>query len=86
MTGGRQERNRRAGTENVPAIVGLGVAAALARRRLASGRGADGGRCAIGSRAAILSAVPRTIVNGAGAPRVPNTTNIASTAWRPSRC
>ena len=32
MTGGRQEHNRRAGTENLPAIVGLGVAADLARR------------------------------------------------------
>ena len=30
VTGGRQERNRRAGTENVPAIVGMGVAARLA--------------------------------------------------------
>ena len=29
LTGGRQERNRRAGTENVPAIAGLGVAARL---------------------------------------------------------
>src|SRR5690606_2982863 len=29
-TGGRQERNRRAGTENVPSIIGLGVAAAVA--------------------------------------------------------
>ena len=41
-TGGRQERNRRAGTENVPAIVGAGVAADLAalagRRRLGHGR------------------------------------------------
>ncbi len=35
ITGGRQERNRRAGTENVPAIVGLGAAARLARTKLA---------------------------------------------------
>jgi cysteine desulfurase len=34
VRGGRQERGRRAGTENVPGIVGLGAAAALARARL----------------------------------------------------
>jgi cysteine desulfurase len=35
MHGGHQERNRRAGTENLPGIVGLGLAAKLARQRLA---------------------------------------------------
>src|SRR5499427_707824 len=36
LTGGKHERNRRAGTENVPAIVGLGVAARLAAAKLES--------------------------------------------------
>jgi cysteine desulfurase len=76
ITGGRQERSRRAGTENVPAIAGFGVAARLARARLA----AEASRLT-GLRdrleAGILEAVPGTAVNGAGAPRVPNTTNIA---------
>ncbi len=39
VTGGKQERNRRAGTENVPALVGLGVAADVAQAE-------DGGRSA----------------------------------------
>ena len=34
MTGGKHERNRRAGTENVPAIVGMGVAARLAAQKM----------------------------------------------------
>ena len=34
MTGGAQERNRRASTENVPGIVGFGKAASLAQKRL----------------------------------------------------
>jgi cysteine desulfurase len=76
ITGGRQERNRRAGTENVPAIVGAGAAARLAR----SGLAAESARVsALRDRleAGILAAVPGTSVNGGGAPRVPNTTNIA---------
>jgi cysteine desulfurase len=75
MTGGKQERSRRAGTENVPAIVGLGVAARLAGARL----GTDAARQAAlrdGLEQAVLARVPGAHVNGAGQPRVPNTTNI----------
>ena len=49
MTGGRQERNRRAGTENVPALVGLGVAAEVARRKIDT-EGAASGRAARSTR------------------------------------
>ena len=74
-TGGRQERNRRAGTENVPAIVGLGAAAEIAGGKLA----AEGARlAALRDRleAALLDRVPDATVNGGGE-RVPNTTNIS---------
>ena len=76
VTGGRQERGRRAGTENVPALVGLGVAARLARESGAAGASRVG---ALRDRleAGILERVPRASVNGAGAERVPNTTNIS---------
>jgi cysteine desulfurase len=75
-TGGKQERNRRAGTENVTAIVGMGVAAEIARARMA----AEGDRIgALRDRLedGILRAVTRTTVNGARTPRVSNTTNIS---------
>ncbi len=75
-TGGRQERNRRAGTENVPGLVGLGVAAALAQSTLAT----EGPRlAALRDRleAGVLAAVPDTVVNGAVDSRLPNTTNIS---------
>jgi cysteine desulfurase len=76
MTGGRQERNRRAGTENVPALAGLGVAADLARRKI----DAEGPRlAALRDRLenGVLAAVPGTERNGAAAPRVPNTSNVS---------
>jgi len=76
LTGGKHERNRRAGTENVPAIVGLGVAARLAARKLE----AEAVRLAAlrdQLEQGILASVPGTIVNGDRQARVPNTTNIS---------
>ena len=74
--GGSHERQRRAGTENVAGIAGLGRAAEVAGDSLAG--------CELDKVAAlrdrleqgILSAVEGSGVNGAGAPRVPNTTNL----------
>ena len=76
LTGGRQERSRRAGTENVPALVGFGVAAALAKRKATE----DGPRlAALRDRleAGILASIGGTERNGAAEPRVANTTNIS---------
>ena len=77
LTGGKHERNRRAGTENVPAIVGMGVAARLAVGKLAGEAvrvGAlrdrlEAGILALGARAPSSTATRP--------PRVPNTTNIS---------
>ena len=76
LTGGKHERNRRAGTENVPSIAGFGVAARLAARKLAT----ESGRlAALRDRLenAVLATVKGTAINGARDPRVPNTTNIS---------
>src|SRR5260221_704492 len=76
MTGGKHERNRRAGTENVAAIAGMGVAAMLAKAKLA----AEGARlAALRDRLEeeILRSVPGTAVNGERGSRVPNTTNVS---------
>jgi len=74
--GGRHERSRRAGTENVPGIVGLGRAAQLAKAAL--DRGDDKKMAAMRDRLqqGILAQVEESGVNGDGAPRVPNTTNL----------
>lgn len=74
--GGPHERQRRAGTENVPGIVALGRAAELAREWLAS----DASRSLSALRdrleSSLVAAIPESAVNAAGAPRVPNTTNL----------
>lgn len=77
LTGGRQERNRRAGTENLPAIVGLGAAARRLLERPPSEAAADVTALRDRLEAGILAAVPGTTVNGGGAARVGNTSNIS---------
>jgi cysteine desulfurase len=74
--GGRHERSRRAGTENVPGIVALGKAAQLAKEAL--DRGDDKNMAAMRDRLqqGILAQVDDAGVNGDNAARVPNTTNI----------
>jgi cysteine desulfurase len=76
LYGGRHERSRRAGTENVPGIVALGKAAELAQETFQ--RGEDKTMAASRDRIqqTILENVEATGLNGEGAPRVPNTTNI----------
>lgn len=73
--GGRHERSRRAGTENVPGIVGLGRAAQLAKESF--DRGDDKKMCAMRDRLeqGIVGQVEDSAINGEGAPRVPNTSN-----------
>ncbi|HSC27392.1 MAG TPA: cysteine desulfurase family protein [Vicinamibacterales bacterium] len=76
LTGGKHERNRRAGTENVAGIVGLGVAARLAVQKLEE-EGRRLGALRDRLEQLVLERVPGTAVNGAREPRVPNTTNIS---------
>jgi cysteine desulfurase len=75
-TGGKQERSRRAGTENVAGLAGLGVAADYARSTLEPHL-AQSARLRDRLEHGILSGVPRTEVNGDPERRVPNTTNIS---------
>src|SRR5271165_2539206 len=76
LYGGSHERSRRAGTENVPGIVGLGKAAELAIQGFRSGETARMAALRDRLESAILKNVESAGVNGAGAPRVPNTSNI----------
>ncbi|MGA8272433.1 MAG: aminotransferase class V-fold PLP-dependent enzyme, partial [Candidatus Sulfotelmatobacter sp.] len=74
--GGRHERSRRAGTENVPGIVGLGRAAELAMRGFEQGDDKKMSNLRDRLQQEILAQVEDVGVNGDGAARVPNTTNI----------
>jgi cysteine desulfurase len=74
--GGSHERSRRAGTENVPGIVGLGKAAELALRGFEAGEDREIAKLRDRLESVILEKVESAGVNGQGAPRVPNTSNI----------
>ena len=75
--GGRHERSRRAGTENVAGIVGLGKAAELARLGLADGKVAKIETLRDRLEKTILHNIDLVAVNGGGAARTPNTANLS---------
>lgn len=76
LRGSAHERGRRGGTENLPGIVGLGLAAELAARDQA----AEHARLtALRARleAGLLAAAPGAAIHGRGAERLPNTVSIS---------
>jgi cysteine desulfurase len=77
MLGGHQEDGRRAGTENVPYIVGLAEALRLALTTLDQD---EAGMADMRDRLEheLVNKIPCVQVNGAGAPRLPNTLNLSS--------
>jgi cysteine desulfurase len=76
LFGGHQERGLRPGTENVPAIAGFGKACALALGRLETDART---LSALRDRfeAGVLARIPDVRVNGGGASRLPNTSNLS---------
>lgn len=74
--GGSHERQRRAGTENLPGIVGLGKAAELAMEWLKNSGPKEMAAMRDRLQGEVLAKVEAAGVNGEGAPRVPNTTNL----------
>lgn len=81
LSGGGQERNRRAGTENGPAIVGFGAAANAVRAALLQEVERLAGLRDPLERA-VLEGVPGARVVGAGADRLPNTTMVTFAGLR----
>jgi cysteine desulfurase len=76
LVGGSQERRRRAGTENVPAIVGLGAAAAAAREEMAH-RTVHLAALRDRFEAALPARIPGAVVHCQESLRLPNTSHVA---------
>lgn len=75
LVGGAQERQRRASTVNVPAVVGFGKACALAARDLPTRHARL--QLLRDRFEAGLAAIPGALVHCAGAPRLPHTSHVA---------
>lgn len=72
--GGKQENQRRGGTENVPGIIGLGIACNIALKNMnEQWDRIDSLR--INFEKQILDRIKGSYINGGNAPRLPNTTN-----------
>jgi cysteine desulfurase len=76
LIGGHQERNRRAGTENVASIIGMGEAAARASARLGD-YDREVRALQVQLETALLESFPDCRINGRGEKRLPNTTNVS---------
>ncbi len=74
--GGPHERQRRAGTENVPGIVALGEAARQATLWIENDGPAKLTKLHASFETELLRRLPTSIIHGSGAPRLPNTTSI----------
>lgn len=82
VRGGGQEMGRRAGTENVPGIAGLGAAAAAAARDLDDGIWEGVARIRNILEQALAAQAEQIIFVGKGAPRLPNTSCVAAPGWK----
>lgn len=76
LVGGSQERRRRASTENVPALAGLGAAAAVAMEEMAA-RGAHLAALRDRFEAGLARRMPDAIFHCQSSPRLPNTSHVA---------
>lgn len=74
--GGGQEQGRRGGTENVPGIVGLGVAALHAEAWLAGDGPGGQAQRRDAFEGAVQARIPEAVVNGGDAPRIWSTSNL----------
>jgi len=76
LVGGHQEKGRRGGTENVPSLIGLGLACQLAAQRLnEENTKVKALRDKLESE--LLARIPNSRVNGDRVMRLPNTSNIS---------